>query len=126
SEVTEQPLRVLLLGEPWILYRADGELVAFADACPHRRCPLSLGRCEEGVLQCAYHGWRFDQRGICVEIPALGPGATLPPAARLTAPAGVAEAHGMVFLAPEEPIAPLGRIAEADDPAFMAGDLPTM
>lgn len=126
AEVTEQPQKFLLLGEPWVLYRAEGRIVAFADRCPHRRSPLSLGHCEAGVLQCAYHGWRFDHRGACVEIPALGAGATLPPAAQLSAPAGLTEAHGMVFLAPEEPIAPLGSIPEAEDPSFAAAELPTI
>jgi vanillate O-demethylase monooxygenase subunit len=126
DEITDQPRRFLLLGEPWVLYRVDGRIVAFADRCPHRHTPLSLGACEEGELQCAYHGWRFDASGVCVEIPALGPGATLPPAARLSPPGGLSEAHGMVFLAPEEPIAPLGSIPEADDPSFEAGELPTL
>ena len=103
SEVAEQPRKVVLLGEPWVLYRADGRIVAFADRCPHRRTPLSLGYCQAGVLRCAYHGWRFDAAGACVEIPALGPGAPLPPAARLSPPAGLVEAHGIVFLAPEDP-----------------------
>ena len=127
AEITEQPRRVLLLGQPWVLYRAQGRLVAFEDRCPHRRSPLSLGACDQGgVLQCAYHGWRFDASGACVEIPALGPEATVPPAARLSAPAGLTEAHGIVFLAPDEPLAPLGVIPEADDPSFVAGELPTM
>jgi phenylpropionate dioxygenase-like ring-hydroxylating dioxygenase large terminal subunit len=126
SEVTEQPRRVMLLGEPWVLFRVGGQIVAFLDRCPHRRSPLSLGHCQAGVLQCAYHGWRFDAGGTCVEIPALGPRAALPPAARLSSPAGVTEAYGLVFLAPEEPIAPLGSIPEADDPSFDARDLPTL
>jgi phenylpropionate dioxygenase-like ring-hydroxylating dioxygenase large terminal subunit len=126
AEVTAQPRRVMLLGEPWVIYRAAGRMVAFADRCPHRRTPLSLGRCEADVLACAYHGWRFNDRGTCIEIPALGPGAPVPPAARLSPPAGLVEAHGMVFLAPEEPIAPLGGIPEADDPSFEAGELPTL
>ena len=116
----------MLLGEPWVLYRADGLIVAFADRCPHRRTPLSIGECSGGVIRCAYHGWRFDAEGGCVEIPALGAGASLPPAARLTPPAGLVEAHGLVFLAPAEPIAPLGSIPEADDPSFEAGELPTL
>jgi vanillate O-demethylase monooxygenase subunit len=126
SEVTEQPLQVMLLGEPWVLYRADGRIRAFADRCPHRLTPLSIGQCAGGIIQCAYHGWRFDADGDCIEIPALGAGAPLPPAARLTAPAGLVEAHGMVFLSPEDPIAPLGSIPEADDPTFEAGELPTL
>jgi phenylpropionate dioxygenase-like ring-hydroxylating dioxygenase large terminal subunit len=126
AEVSEQPTRFMLLGQAWVLYRVGGEIVAFADRCPHRRCPLSLGRTESGVLQCAYHGWRFDGDGACLEIPALGPGATRPPAAHLSPPAGLVVSHGMVFLAPEEPLAPLGAIPEADDPSFVAGELPTM
>ena len=126
ADVTEQPHGVMLLGEPWVLYRSGGAVRAFADRCPHRHCPLTLGHCEGGVLQCAYHGWRFDEAGRCVEIPALGEGATVPPAARLTPAAAVTEAHGMVFLAPESPLAPLGAIPEADDDTFMEGRLPTL
>jgi vanillate O-demethylase monooxygenase subunit len=126
AEVTERPQQFILLGEPWVLYRADGRIVAFADRCPHRRTPLSLGQCAAGVLQCAYHGWRFDSTGACVEIPALGAGATLPAAARLSPPAGLQEAHGIIFLAPEEPIVPLGSIPEAADPMFAVGELPTL
>jgi vanillate O-demethylase monooxygenase subunit len=126
AEVTAQPRRFLLLGEPWVLYRADRRIVAFADRCPHRHTPLSIGRCEDDVIQCAYHGWRFDSSGACVGIPALGQGALLPPAARLSPPAGLVEAHGMVFLAPGTPIAPLGTIPEADDRSFEAAELPTL
>jgi phenylpropionate dioxygenase-like ring-hydroxylating dioxygenase large terminal subunit len=125
-EVSEQPMGVSLLGERWVLYRSGGAPVAFLDRCPHRRCPLTLGHCEGGMLQCAYHGWRFDRSGRCVEIPALGPDAVLPPTAQLTAAAAVAEAHGIVFLAPDEPIAPLGTMPEAEDPSFMVGELPTL
>ena len=126
AEVTEQPLRVLLLGEPWVLYRAGGKIVAFEDRCPHRHSPLSLGQCADSVLQCAYHGWRFDADGRCIEIPALGGGATLPPTALLSPPAGLVEAHGIVFLAPEDPMVPLTPIPEAADASFVAGELPTM
>jgi phenylpropionate dioxygenase-like ring-hydroxylating dioxygenase large terminal subunit len=126
EEVNEQPVGATLLGEPWVLHRSGGDVVAFTDRCPHRHCPLTLGHCEDGVLQCAYHGWRFDRSGRCVEIPALGPDAALPPTARLTAAAAIAEAHGIVFVAPDEPIAPLGTLPEADDPSFMVGELPTL
>ena len=126
NEVSTEPTRVLLLGEPLVLYRSNGEVVSFLDRCPHRRAPLSLGSCDGEVLQCAYHGWRFGGDGRCVEIPALGPGAAVPGQARLTAVASVAERAGMVFVAPETPIAPLGTIEESEDPAFEAGELPPM
>jgi phenylpropionate dioxygenase-like ring-hydroxylating dioxygenase large terminal subunit len=126
GDVTEQPHGVMLLGEAWVLYRPSGEVHAFADRCPHRHCPLTLGHCEGGVLRCAYHGWRFDEDGRCIEIPALGKGAKLPPAARLAAAAAVTEAHGIVFLAPEPPLSPLGVIPEAEDATFLEGVLPTL
>jgi vanillate O-demethylase monooxygenase subunit len=126
NEVTAEPTRVLLLGEPLVLYRSNGKVACFLDRCPHRRAPLSLGSCDGEVLQCAYHGWRFGADGRCVEIPALGPGAVVPGQARLTPVASVAERAGMVFVAPESPIAPLGHIEESEDPGFEAGELPPM
>lgn len=147
ADVGERPVRILLLGEPWVLVRLGGgdELAAFFDRCPHRMAPLSLGSIvEKGedaqrALQCAYHGWCFGAEGRCVEIPALGPGsAHIPRKARLRAAAGVAERHGMVFLRPMTPdaatvgadalgaLSELPDVEEAHDPAFMAGDLPVL
>ena len=127
SAVGASPRRAVLLGEPWVLWRSEGgELHGFADRCPHRRTPLSLGVCDATTLTCGYHGWRFDTQGRCVEIPSLGPGATLPPRAALHAPAGLAEAHGMIYLAPEDPITELPTLPEADDASFMVGDLPVL
>ncbi|MHB1777135.1 MAG: Rieske 2Fe-2S domain-containing protein [Acidimicrobiales bacterium] len=125
-EVGDQPFRALLLGEPWVLWRSGGVLAAFVDRCPHRRAPLSLGHCEGGDLRCAYHGWRFGPDGRCVEVPALGAGGRPPGRASLVPAAGVVERAGMVFVAPEPPLAPLGRLPEADDPAFEQGDLPVL
>jgi len=125
GELGEGPLRVWLLGEPWVLVRLAGELRAFQDRCPHRRVPLSLGAVEDQrVLRCAYHGWCFDATGRCVEIPALGPEAALPPSARLVPAAEVASHLGLIWLAPEPPRVDLPEVPEAEDPAFQRGDLP--
>jgi hypothetical protein len=49
-----------LFGEPLVLYRdAAGNVVAVADACPHRAAPLSMGTVSNGELRCIYHGWRY-------------------------------------------------------------------
>ena len=106
--------RVTLLGEHYVLWRTDDGTRAFVDQCPHRAAQLSAGSLAAGVVQCAYHGWRFDQRGVCVHIPALGDGATLPPAARLQ-PAHTRDAYGLVWLAPDEPIADVIEVDEWHD-----------
>lgn len=37
----------------------DGKIYAFRDVCPHMLFPLSVGRIEGEILECAGHGWRF-------------------------------------------------------------------
>ena len=121
EDVGREPLRVLVLGEPWIVLRLDGELRAFADRCPHRLAPLSIGTTVAGPdgdrLACGYHGWEFDPAGDLARVPALGDDATLPPAC-LTTPAAVQERYGLVWLAPDEPVCGLPDFPEWDDPGF--------
>jgi vanillate O-demethylase monooxygenase subunit len=119
------PLQVWVAGEPWALARMDGRLVAFADRCPHRLAPLSAGRvaaAEDGAdrLVCGYHGWRYDGEGRCDLIPALGRdrAGAVSRRAVLRRPARLAEAYGLVWLAPEEPFAPLPGFAEWDTPGM--------
>lgn len=55
-----------LLDRPVILFRdADGSPAALDDMCPHRFAPLSMGNLRNGVVQCGYHGLRFDASGKC-------------------------------------------------------------
>jgi phenylpropionate dioxygenase-like ring-hydroxylating dioxygenase large terminal subunit len=126
NEVVSQPVRTLLLGQPLVLFRSEGKVACFVDRCPHRHAPLSLGSCDGETLRCAYHGWRFGGDGRCVEIPALGPGASLPSQARLNPVAEVAERSGMIFVALEAPIAPLGAIEASEDPSYEVGELPAL
>jgi len=127
DEATREPSSHRLLGEPWVVYRTPGgEVVVFRDVCPHRRAPLSRGTCEGDALRCGYHGWLYDPDGACVEIPALGPDAAITPRAHLSAPAGILESHGMVFIAPLTPLTPRPTLRAAHDPAFVRGDLPVM
>lgn len=119
DEVAGEPVRVVLLGEPWVVARIDGELVAFLDRCPHRLAPLSLGTVCGATLQCQYHGWLFDATGACTHIPALGPDAAIPPRARVRAAAGVAERYGLVWISPEPPLFGLPDFGEWDDDDFV-------
>ena len=74
--VGEQPLAVQLLGHRIAIARtAAGAVLALADRCLHRSTKLSVGRVDGDTIRCAYHGWRWDAAGRCVEIPSmpLGP-----------------------------------------------------
>lgn len=117
-DVAGEPLPVRVLGRRWVVLRMAGEVVGFADRCPHRLAPLSIGRVVGDRLECGYHGWRFDADGLCTEIPALGPGATIPPRACLERPFAVTERYGLVWLAPVEPVCDLPDFSEWDDPRF--------
>jgi phenylpropionate dioxygenase-like ring-hydroxylating dioxygenase large terminal subunit len=127
-EVTSVPTSTRLLGEDWVLVRLTGAagestLAAFRDRCPHRLAPLSAGWVDGTSLRCGYHGWCFAASGACVEIPSLGDQEHIPSRAAASTPAGLAEQHGMVFIAPEPPLTELLDIPEADDPEFAHGEL---
>lgn len=72
SRVRRAELRkATLLGEPLAIGRdAAGRIFALRDTCPHRGMPLTCGRVDGQLLECSYHGWRFDvHSGQCREIP---------------------------------------------------------
>jgi phenylpropionate dioxygenase-like ring-hydroxylating dioxygenase large terminal subunit len=63
----------MLLEVPLVLGRtSEGQAFAMRDSCPHRGIPLSYGHFDGKVLECSYHGWRFDAcTAQCLEIPSL-------------------------------------------------------
>jgi nitrite reductase/ring-hydroxylating ferredoxin subunit len=64
------PKRLKLLGECLVAFRdSQGRAGLLGEHCPHRRASLSLGRNEAGGLRCAYHGWKFDVSGRCLDMP---------------------------------------------------------
>ena len=74
AEIRGQKLvTAMLLEVPLVLGRtSEGKAFAMRDSCPHRGIPLSYGRLDGQVLECCYHGWRFEAcSGRCVEIPSL-------------------------------------------------------
>ena len=115
-EVADAPLATTLLGEPLVALRdPDGAVVVFADECPHRGAPISLGRVEGNELVCAYHGWRFGFDGAATCVPALDAAAPIPSRARLTQPAAVCERYGIVWVALDPPRTPLVAWPDGDD-----------
>ena len=64
------PVRVRLLGENLIGFRVtSGKVGLIQNHCPHRGASLFFGRNEEEGLRCAYHGWKYDCEGACVDMP---------------------------------------------------------
>jgi phthalate 4,5-dioxygenase len=107
EEVAERdgpPVRVRLFGQDYVAFRdSNGEVGLLDAACPHRLASLGLGRNEEGGLRCIYHGWKFDVRGRCVDMPTEPPDSTFAQRLRTGAYA-VREAGGFVwaYLGPPE------------------------
>ena len=89
------------LGRNLIAIRdGDGRVSVLDGYCPHLGANLAVGgSCEQGVVRCPFHGWRFDASGRCVEIPYAK---RIPPAAALGRHP-VLERNGMIFVWHGEP-----------------------
>jgi nitrite reductase/ring-hydroxylating ferredoxin subunit len=95
SEVpADGPIGRDFLGTRVVVYRdAAGRPVVQGAYCPHLGADLAVGQVVDGQIRCAYHHWRFDCAGTCVDIPA---GDRIPKGARIpTYPS--AEAWGLVW-----------------------------
>ena len=64
---TRLPVDVELDGAHFKVIELDGKLIAYSTRCPHLLGPLDAGRVEGGIVECPWHGYRFDVRtGQCV------------------------------------------------------------
>lgn len=96
NEIDRKLFTRTILEEPILLYRkSSGEVVAIGNACPHRFAPLNMGKLIDDVVQCPYHGLRYDSSGHCVLNP-HGDGMIPPRMKTPTYP--VVERHNMIWL----------------------------
>ena len=75
-ELTEEKpkKRVRVLGEDLLLYRnQNGGYGLVRERCSHRGASLYYGFVEADGIRCAYHGWKYDACGRCVEQPFENP-----------------------------------------------------
>jgi phenylpropionate dioxygenase-like ring-hydroxylating dioxygenase large terminal subunit len=64
------PVRVKILSERLVAFRdSEGRYGLIDEFCAHRGASLWFGRVEECGIRCAYHGWKYDVTGQCVEVP---------------------------------------------------------
>lgn len=76
---TNRPIKpVRLMGEDLVMFKdGQGRYGLIARGCPHRGTDLAFGRLEADGLRCAFHGWKFDVNGKCLETPAEPDGSNL-------------------------------------------------
>jgi nitrite reductase/ring-hydroxylating ferredoxin subunit len=98
-----KPIGLTRLGQRFVLWRdMAGQPVCMEDRCAHRGVALSIGRVCQDTIECRYHGLRYNQRGECVAIPALGESAAIPKSLRVSTH-HVREEAGFVWLYWGEP-----------------------
>jgi phenylpropionate dioxygenase-like ring-hydroxylating dioxygenase large terminal subunit len=117
AQLQVQPLcPVRLLGEDLVIWRTDERVMAWQDLCIHRGTRLSLGKIREGCLACPYHGWVYNQQGICVHIPAHPE--QLPPAKARVKVYQVQERYGLIWVCLGEPSQDIPPFPEWADARF--------
>lgn len=63
SDLDEGTCLSVEAGGRWIaLYNVDGNIHATDNTCPHAGGPLGEGTLEGEVVECPWHGWRFNVR----------------------------------------------------------------
>ena len=93
-----KPLAQVLFEESIVLWRdQSGRARAMLDRCLHRNAPLSEGVIYDGMLCCPYHGWSYDEHGVCVHVPSMGPCSKAPEGLQLET-FHVREQDGLVWV----------------------------
>jgi phenylpropionate dioxygenase-like ring-hydroxylating dioxygenase large terminal subunit len=109
-------LPVRLLGQDLVLWRLNGQLLAWQDLCLHRGARLSLGWIDGERLVCPYHGWTYNNAGQCVHIPAHP---DQPPPARARVRSYQArEGYGLIWVSLGSPAHDLPPLPEWEDSSF--------
>jgi phenylpropionate dioxygenase-like ring-hydroxylating dioxygenase large terminal subunit len=99
----DKPHGTKIFGEPIVLYRTkDNKVVCAQDVCPHRSSKLSIGKVKDGVIECPYHGWQFEEKGQCKKIPSVKEDSSMPKLVCLTTKPCIEE-MGMIFIWPGNP-----------------------
>ena len=115
----DTPEKAKVLGVNLVAFRdTNGKAHVLSDTCIHRGASLggawSMGsapRIIDGCLVCPYHGWEFNGKGECVNIPSIGYGTKTPPRAKVDS-YPVEEKYGIVF-------AFLGDLSEEERPPLL-------
>jgi len=70
GDLGNKPKELRILGEDLVLFRfPNGEPGLVGPKCAHRNAGMQHGTPEARGLRCCYHGWLYDARGRCIEMP---------------------------------------------------------
>jgi phenylpropionate dioxygenase-like ring-hydroxylating dioxygenase large terminal subunit len=108
------PARVL--AEDLVVWRLNGQIMAWQDLCVHRGTRLSLGKVQDDTLICPYHGWTYNSAGKCVRIPAH-PNQKPPEKAQVKV-YQAQECYGAIWVSLGNPQHDLPPYPEWEDPMF--------
>ena len=119
SNVTDGPIHVKMLGQDFVLFRdSEGVPRCLSNVCIHRGGSLAHGKLIGGCVECPYHGWRYDGKGVCRRIPSIGSDAEPPKRARVDS-YPTRELYGLIFVflgdLPEQERPPIMEIPEYGD-----------
>jgi phenylpropionate dioxygenase-like ring-hydroxylating dioxygenase large terminal subunit len=127
SAIASKPKRITLMNQDFVLYRnTHSQVVALNDFCAHRGAGLSQGQVEKDCIRCPYHGWKYREDGVCIEIPANEPDIPIPQKARVQS-YFVREKYGFIWLfwgnLPEEELPPLPSLPEVPNTSWRSVDI---
>jgi vanillate O-demethylase monooxygenase subunit len=104
-EIETKPLARTLIEKKVVIFRdSQGQVAMISNICPHRFAPLAEGRLIGDILECPYHGLRFNGRGECVYNPHSKTNGPLRAANIDSWP--VMERYGIVWFWPGDPDKP--------------------
>jgi len=117
SSLETGPKPFTLLGRRLVIWSpGDGQYAALEDRCAHRSAALSKGWLDKGAIVCPYHGWAYDRSGICLRVPQRpDAGPSRQPLVRSFA---CTERYGYVWVALDDPLAPIPDWPEERDPGY--------
>ncbi|HNB23813.1 MAG TPA: aromatic ring-hydroxylating dioxygenase subunit alpha [Candidatus Melainabacteria bacterium] len=91
----QKPLAIKRFEQDIVLWRENnGSAVGMIDRCPHRSAKLSCGAVKDNLIECGFHGFKFDADGQCQLVPETQKAA---PNLKVETLA-VAERHGFIWI----------------------------
>ena len=72
SKIGRKPRELDLFGRQLVAWRdGAGRASIMPRHCPHLGASLAIGKVVDGRLRCAFHHWKFDASGTCVDVPGV-------------------------------------------------------